>query len=503
MLFVANINTVSIYSIMLIQLILVLSLSYKHPNNFYKITAFFITIYAIYITNDYRYLLLQIIAYLGYFLKKLFIKKDSETSIKYVIEDINNNVSIFCNLLSEFKDNNYQKNYESKISSCIKILLESFCANCNNRIYCYGNDKMKTYIYLKESLLNKEINQIDSTNGFFTCIYYQDVNKKAKELFNKYNLNEKPKNDLYKLEGVTASLQNYFVGLFERITPNMIYIHNFKTCLNNDGIEYKNYKENIMYEDYFELDITYHNKNNKTQIINKLNHYFKNKELLIEDKNNTLSIKPKTKYKVTYDHATLSHNNMQLSGDNFLFKTNRDGSFIAALSDGMGSGYLAHKLSQETLNLIEQISLCNINFETSLQIINNLFKARDNLDTYSTLDFIDINLFTGKFNLYKLGSSTTFIVRKDTIIPIYNTNLPFGINDLVTKEEFNLTKDDLIIMITDGISDYISEEKLSKYIETIKHESCHKIVYNILQKVYFENNKKINDDMSCAAIKIE
>ena len=102
-----------------------------------------------------------------------------------------------------------------------------------------------------------------------------------------------------------------------------------------------------------------------------------------------------------------------------------------------------------------------------------------------------------------MGSSTTYISRGDKIVPIYNNNLPFGISDLITKEEYSISDGDLIILVSDGINDYISEDILIKYIETLKSEAPHKIVYEILQKIYYENGNQIKDDMSCVVLKLK
>ena len=153
--------------------------------------------------------------------------------------------------------------------------------------------------------------------------------------------------------------------------------------------------------------------------------------------------------------------------------------------------------------MVDNITNCSISFEASLQILNNFFKTRDLSDSYATLDLVDINLADGILNLYKLGSSTTYISRGDKIIPIYNNNLPFGISDLITKEEYSISDGDLIVLVSDGINDYIGEDVLIKYIETLKNEAPHKIVYEILQKIYYENGNSIKDDMSCIAVKIK
>ena len=222
----------------------------------------------------------------------------------------------------------------------------------------------------------------------------------------------------------------------------------------------------------------------------------------IDIRDGYIAIFPKKRFKVIYDYASLSLNNCQISGDNILFKTINDMDFICALSDGMGTGYRAYQLSQETLKMVDNITNCSISFETSLQIVNNFFKTRDLSDSYATLDLVNINLSKGILNLYKLGSSTTYISRGEKIIPIYNNNLPFGISDLIIKEEYSVVDGDLIILVSDGVSDYIDENSLIKYIETLKNELPHKIVYEILQKIYYDNENKIKDDMSCIAIRV-
>ena len=71
-------------------------------------------------------------------------------------------------------------------------------------------------------------------------------------------------------------------------------------------------------------------------------------KIQIKNSDSYVLISPKKIYKINYEYATLSHNNCQISGDNFLFKYTHDSNFICALSDGMGSGYNAFQLSQQT-----------------------------------------------------------------------------------------------------------------------------------------------------------
>ena len=450
--------------------------------------------------NGFTYIIVQILAYLCYFFKYIKTKKTSNVELEYTLENINNNVTEFCNFLNLFSKITYNSDYEKRLSEAIKILIESHCITCKDRSACYSNKKVKTYIYLKD-LLTKT-----GTENFtkdFVCRNYFSMIERANQLQTKYDLYFSNNLDDIKIIGICSSIQSYFVSTFEKVTPEILQLSNFKKVLIDSNINFYNFEYKITDEENFEFKIYSSLPKELLEIEEIAKRYFELRKTTIELRNGYVYIYPKRSYKIIYDQASLSLNNCQISGDNILIKNIYDVNFLCALSDGMGSGYYAYQLSQETLKMVDNITNCNISFDTSLQILNNFFRTRDLSDSYATLDLVNINLINGVLNLYKLGSSTTYISRGDKIIPIYNNNLPFGINDLITKEEFQLIDDDLIVLVSDGVNDYIDEAALIKYIETLKCELPHKIVYEILQKIYRENKNTIKDDMSCIAIKIK
>lgn len=471
-----------------------------YSKNYYLITAFFITIYGMFFAKELLYIAIQLLAYLGYFLKNKNIESKTNFELEYALENINNNITDFCTFLNHFSKITYNNDYEKRLSEAIKILIESHCLTCKERSVCYANKKLKTYIYLKDLLTKK--GQENFTESF-SCKNYFVMAERANELQIKYELYSSLEIDDIKIIGICSSIQSYFVSSYENISPEILKLSNFKKILIEAKINFYNFEYKIISESIFEFKIYSKSTKDLLTIVEYSKFYFDALKTTIELRNGYVCIYPKKKYKILFDHASLSVNNCQISGDNILTKNIYDVNFICALSDGMGSGYYAYQLSQETLKLVDNITNCNISFDSSLQILNNFFRTRDLSECYATLDLVNIDLINGILNLYKLGSSTTYISRGDKIIPIYNNNLPFGINDLITKEEFQLIDDDLIVLVSDGVNDYINESTLTKYIETLKHEQPHKIVYEILQRIYHENKNTIKDDMSCIAIKIK
>ena len=498
-----NIVYINPYLYLLLYMIFIFITINTYNTYFYIFTAFLITIYSVVITDNLVYVLIQIMAYLGFLYLLLRKKTNTENAAEYIIEDINLNVTNFCAFLNQFSSINSNNDYEKRVSSSIKILIESYCSTCKERVNCYGNKKLKTYIFLKELLTKeKQINSSNENEKFFECKYYFYMCEKALKLQKQYQLIQQENKDEEVLSNLCSSIQNYFISLFEKLSPQTIRLINFKNYLVEQNILFTKFEYSIKNEDEYSFKIHANKSADLIIIKDKADEYFKRSRSLIELKNDHITISPKKIYKVIYDYASLSNNNCQISGDNIMFKSTNNANFICALSDGMGSGYHAYKLSQETLKMVDLITNCNISFDASLQILNNFFKAKDANDSYATLDLIEINLITGILNLYKLGSSTTYLSRSGKIIPIYNNSLPFGISDLITKEQFSISNNDLIILVSDGINDYINEDKLINFIETIKNESPHKIVYEILQKIYYDNGKVIKDDMSCVVIKI-
>jgi serine phosphatase RsbU (regulator of sigma subunit) len=344
-----------------------------------------------------------------------------------------------------------------------------------------------------------QANTSSNSKDFFECIYYFDLNEKAKTLSKEYNLKEKINTTDYKLNGVCYSIQNYFISLFEKASPKIMKILNFKKILIEKNISFTNFEHSILTDEKFQLKITSTNLQ-KLQIIEaEARAYFNTLNTTIQIKENSVLIYPKKTFKIIYDSATLSHNNCQISGDNFMFKNINDANFVCALSDGMGSGYYAYQLSQQTLKMVDQITDCSIEFETSLEILNNFFKTKDSVDSYATLDFVDINLSTGVLNLYKMGSTTTYVLHNNSLTAYQNKALPLKLDEMNSTFTFDISSGDLIFLLSDGITDFIDQNEFYSLIDV--SESPENICSKIIEHLKIKEKNNLKDDLSLIVIK--
>ena len=130
-----------------------------------------------------------------------------------------------------------------------------------------------------------------------------------------------------------------------------------------------------------------------------------------------------------------------MCGDNYLVKELNNSKFIAAISDGMGKGYLANEESNSTLKLVDEVTNVDISTSTSLQILNTFYFIQDYLEKYSTLDFVEIDRNKGEVLFYKMGATTSYLFHKDgSFEKIENENLPFGIEEIIETKNHMMSK---------------------------------------------------------------
>ena len=157
-----------------------------------------------------------------------------------------------------------------------------------------------------------------------------------------------------------------------------------------------------------------------------------------------------------------------------------------------------------TLNLVEDVIKLNLDSATALEILNSFYAIQDYLERYATLDLLEINRYTSQARFYKMGGTTSFVVKQaGEVEMIQNKNLPFGIDEQIESFEYELQNGDLILMSSDGIFENVeSSEELLSLIKSIRHYAPQKIAYEIIN--YAINAKlKDKDDMTLIVLKVK
>ncbi|MCX7714361.1 MAG: stage II sporulation protein E [Clostridia bacterium] len=195
------------------------------------------------------------------------------------------------------------------------------------------------------------------------------------------------------------------------------------------------------------------------------------------------------------------------NGDSIVYLKTEDNKFILALSDGMGSGYKAMEQSMMTTELLTEFLRAGFCRGTSINMINSSLTLKSGSDCFSTVDLLSIDLETGSAEFLKAGASESYIKHCDNIETIFCTALPAGMlaNAEVESEKRQLKKGDVVVMMSDGISDagkslvrgeWIKKAMLSEY------KNAQTLAEIILSGALKRSRGSASDDMSVAVIKV-
>lgn len=159
----------------------------------------------------------------------------------------------------------------------------------------------------------------------------------------------------------------------------------------------------------------------------------------------------------------VSHSSVigEKSGDIFSDRILGNGNRVLALCDGMGIGDNAYEESDTTMNLLEKFMEAGIDKTVMIKNINSVLMLRNEKETFSTLDYMVFDTFTGLAEFNKIGAAITLIIQDGKVKLLRGQSLPVGILDEIAIESIslNLGEGDLVVMMTDGIFECCNDTK--------------------------------------------
>ena len=202
--------------------------------------------------------------------------------------------------------------------------------------------------------------------------------------------------------------------------------------------------------------------------------------------------------------ASLRKETETVNGDSAVVFENREGFFYSLVSDGMGSGTDAAITSRITCIFLEKLLSAGNRKNTVLKMLNNFIRNK-NMECFATVDLLEIDLLTGEASFVKSGAAASYILREGKLFKLASSSLPIGITREITAEEirFALLPDDLVIMISDGVSQSFEDgiwllEHLSDRIDPT--DSLSGIARRILDTAKEKNQR--SDDMTVELVRI-
>ena len=220
----------------------------------------------------------------------------------------------------------------------------------------------------------------------------------------------------------------------------------------------------------------------------------------------TLTLKEKEVMGITTGVARLKKDKAKVSGDSFTFLKTREGKYIAAISDGMGSGRNANRLSETAINLFEQLLDCGLSIRLALSFVNMMIEVTSP-EKYATMDISAIDLYTGETEFYKMGAMPSLVINGRNLDYIQMNNLPAGLHqeNPITYEKRKVLDGEFIIMMTDGVYDKLSdgnEKTLLEKVVNLKNTLNPQELAEHLLKSACGNADEVADDMTVLVAKL-
>lgn len=228
----------------------------------------------------------------------------------------------------------------------------------------------------------------------------------------------------------------------------------------------------------------------------------KDKTVYNGEKSAYLLVEP-PRYDAAFGVACAVKEGERVSGDTHTVIKINEHSFLMALSDGMGSGEYARKVSTTAISLIEAFYRSEMPTDIVLDTINKLLCFnRDERFTCIDAAAIDLNTLTASF--IKVGAPLGLIVRKGEIKVLESHSLPLGILDnlhpATAKEQ--LKRDDIVVFMSDGVtSAFNGVSDLYDFLQTLKPLNPQ----NLAEKILAAAKERVSgtpDDMTVLCVRL-
>lgn len=402
------------------------------------------------------------------------------------------------------------------ITGIFDRVADRVCRDCSLCIHCWEQNFCNTYqimFKIVEKLDSKGwIEQADIPQYFLDrCERVEDFVRAVNNVFELFKVDMVWRSKIGDSRGLVSQQLKSMSKIISNLAGELKSDINFKEDIENQivlelakaGIRNA---EAVVYENKFgkyEMSLSYKGCGGKRSCIGSVEKILSEivdrkmvkdgSECGLNPKTNTCTVKfvEEENFKVITGVSRISKSEKYVSGDNYTFINTGDGKYIAALSDGMGTGHKACMQSKATVNLIEQFMESGFDKDTTVKLINSILVLRSTDDSFATIDISVVDLYEGEVEFVKVGAAPTFIKRSELVEAVRAASLPAGILSDVEVELIHkkVGSGEFVIMVSDGIIDSFKDS-----------QDGIKTVQNLLQDMDSKNPQIIADELLDAAL---
>ena len=192
-----------------------------------------------------------------------------------------------------------------------------------------------------------------------------------------------------------------------------------------------------------------------------------------------------------------------VSGDVGTYFKGPDGSLYVLLCDGMGSGPAANRESALAARLLEQFLKAGVETEHALVTVSSALALRgEEAGGFTTVDLLQVDLFTGRGAVYKLGAAPTYVRRGDQIRRLEGAALPAGLSaggeNGPDRLPLQLAPGDCVLMVSDGVTGTGDDQWLRQKFARFRGDSPKELAGALLIR-----EQSASDDRTALMVRIE
>ncbi len=186
-------------------------------------------------------------------------------------------------------------------------------------------------------------------------------------------------------------------------------------------------------------------------------------------------------------------------GDATAAKRCEGGRLLMMLCDGMGHGEKAHAQSEKTLELLLLLLEAGYTRHQAITAVNGIMLGSGENERFSTVDLVDVDLWTGEVYSEKLGACASWVVRGSHMKKIEGSSLPLGIlrEASPTAAQYRLHSGDILVLMSDGVADvFASDAACRAALEDSVYIQPQRMADAILRNALLACGGTPRDDMS-------
>ena len=154
--------------------------------------------------------------------------------------------------------------------------------------------------------------------------------------------------------------------------------------------------------------------------------------------------------------SQIASNGEKLCGDSFEHFYDGRGSFDVVLADGMGTGPRAALDSAMARSLTQTLLEKGISPGGTIRLVNSALMVKSPEESMSSLDIMQVDMFSGKTEFFKAGAAASFVRHKGRVQEIKKPAMPLGILHRVEFASLRgaVSCGDIAVLVSDGIADF-------------------------------------------------